>query len=131
MLEYIKNLQKKEIEVTLEKALFIFSLFPLLLNWIVGLYFLKDEHKKIYIYRNFIVSFVFLILSSFLYLIYAFFINFISIVLLNPIFFMFQLFFTLGYIYISITQILSYYQGQDYWILRKIDKLYIIILEYL
>ncbi len=134
MIKYIKNLQniqKKEIELYIEKGLFIFSIMPFILNWITGLYFLKDEEKKPYVYRSFLSSFLFLIVSSILYLMYDFIIDIFFNNFINMVFFILQLFVVLIYIYIFIIQMLSYYKKQNFWILNKTDELYKLILEYL
>lgn len=134
MIKYIKNLQniqKKEIELYIENGLFIFSIMPLILNWVIGLYFLKDEGKKTYVYRSFLSSFLFLIVSSILYLMYDFIIDIYFNNFINMVFFILQLFVILVYIYIFIIQMLSYYKKQNFWILNKTDELYKLILEYL
>lgn len=130
MLEYTKNIQKQQIQEYFEKFLFIFSLMPLILNWIAGIYFLKDNERKTYIYRSFIASWMFLIISSILYLIYVAFIDVFSSNI-NIIFFILQVVLVLFYLYISIIQILSFYKKEDFYILKMLDSLYSVILEYL
>ncbi|GIX41432.1 MAG: hypothetical protein KatS3mg129_1165 [Leptospiraceae bacterium] len=121
---------KKRIIIFLKELLFIFSLLPLILNWIVGI-FINDTEKKPYIYRNFLISIVFLIISSLLYLLYYFITELYFSILFNYIFFVIQLIFVFIYVYFSLIHIIAYIKNKHYKIFNILDQIQKDILNYI
>ncbi len=104
------------------EIIFIFSLLPLILNWILGIFFLDQKEKRTYIYRNFTISFVFLLISVLLYILYLIISNIYFSLIINYIFFILQISFIIFYIGISFLQIWSYKKNQKFNIFKIIDN---------
>lgn len=124
-------MRDKKIEKQFKEILFIFSLLPLLLNWIVGFFVFHNEKQK-YIYLSAFNSVLFISLSSILFLIFLLINEFIiTTSLIHSIFFILQLFLVLLYFFISIALFISYYKNLEVKILNKFDLLYQKLLEIL
>jgi hypothetical protein len=123
--------KKEQIIYRLKEIFFIISILPLILNWILGIFYFKNEEKYPYIYRNFIISILFLICSSIFYIIYNFIMNIFFMLSINYLFFVFQTTLILLYVYFAILQIISYYKKKSFMILDKIDLIYKFLLNYI
>lgn len=125
-------MKNKNIINQIQEILFIISLLPLLLNWILGFFIFHKEKEKIYIYRSAFNSVLFISLSSSLFLIFLLINEYIiTNSLINYIFFILQVFLVLAYFFISIALFISYYKNSELKILYKLDLLYQKFLEIL
>jgi len=124
------NQQLKE---NIKEILFYFSILPLILNWIMGLFYLEEAEKKSYVYRSFFISLVFLFTSSLFYVFYYFITSILNFSFFNYFFFLLQSILVIWYIGLSLLQVLSYGKKQHFKIFDKLDfyanKLILIIRE--
>ncbi len=111
-----------KVKKNIMEIIFILSLLPLILNWIVGLFFLDQKEKRTYIYRNFTISFVFLIISVLIYILYLIITNIYFSLIINYIFFILQILFIFFYTGMSILQIWSYKNNLNLNIFKIIDN---------
>ena len=109
------------VKENLKEILFYFSIMPLILNWIVGLYYLEEAEKKSYVYRSFFISLVFLFTSSLFYVFYYFITSILNFSFFDYLFFLLQSILVIWYIGISILQVLSYAKKQHFKIFDKLD----------
>jgi len=109
------------VKENLKEILFYFSIMPLILNWIVGLYYLEEAEKKSYVYRSFFISLVFLFTSSLFYVFYYFITSILNFSFFDYLFFLLQSIVVIWYIGISILQVLSYAKKQHFKIFDQLD----------